>query len=134
MFEEQMEKKLKRIFKVKKVSYDEPGDSQEQDCLFINVENAMNKISRPKATSKVTGSAVMFANNEKLPFGYLSKCISEAEYEDVRHFHFSEIEDNTRRYQNIVQRGFSFVYFFSGQYDPKVGTITSVNLTEEITS
>lgn len=128
-----MEAKLKRIFKVNKVTYNEPGDSQEQDCLFVNVENALNKIKRPKATSKVTGSVVMFANNEKLPFGYFSKCISEADYDDVKDFHFSEIEDNTRRYQNIVQRGFSFVYFFSGQYDPKVGSITSVILTEEIT-
>ena len=72
---------------------------------------------------------MMFGNAEKLPFGFFSKAIKNADDEDTRDLFFFDLENNSRVFRNIVQRGFSFVYFFDSQYDPKVGSITSVDIT-----
>ena len=58
----------------------------------------------------------MFGNNDKLTFGYFSKRIAKSDPEDTKSLFFYDIESNTKRFQNIVQRGFSFIYFFNSQY------------------
>lgn len=131
MFEKQLADDLHRIFKVKKVTYNQISESAEQECLFVEVENVKNTISPPNQRAMVTGTAVMVGQNDKLPFGFYSKAIQEAGHDLTKSFFFYDLESNTRRYQNIVQRGFSFVYFFDGQYDPKVGIINEVEFTFE---
>lgn len=128
MFENEMSEKLKRIFKVKKISYDEPGESGEQEVLFIDVETSDNRVRKGKAIAKVMGSCSMIMPANKLSFGFFSKAIQEADPSDTKGFFFSDFESNNKRYQNLVQRSFNFIYFFSGQYDPKVGTITTLDL------
>lgn len=128
MFENELSAKLKRIFKVKKVSYDEPGESGEQECLFVNVETSDNRVRKGKAIAKVSGTCIIIGNAEKLNFGFFSKAIQEASPSDTKDFFFSDFESNTKRHNNLVQRSFNFIYFFSGQYDPKVGTITTLDL------
>lgn len=131
MFEQELADKFKRIFDFKKVTYDDPGESNEQEGLFINVESPHFVIKDGVAKARIEGQAYVFANTMKLPFGYFSKAIAKANPADTRKLFFFEIEDNTPRYRNIVQRGFSFVYFFSGQYDPDLGNIESVTFTNE---
>lgn len=131
MFEKALEDKFKKIFELKKVSYDEPGDAREQECLFIEVETSRNQIKDGRQKARVTGSAVMFGPNDKIPFGFFSKKIKQADPDDTRALFFFDIEVNTRRYQNIVQRGFSFVYFFDAQYDPDVGEIEEIEMDVE---
>lgn len=131
MFEQELADKFKSIFGVTKVTYDTPGESREQDCLFIEIENSKNNIRDGKAMGMVTGNAVMFQKNEALKFGFFSKAIALAPLELTKDLFFSEIESNTLRYRDLVQRGFSFTYFFNSQYDPSIGTITSVTTTVE---
>lgn len=131
MFEKSLEAKFKRIFGVKKVTYNEPSESQEQECLFVEIENAMNQVGPEFERSKVTGNAILFGRNEKIPFGFFSKAVHQADPNDTKDIMFTEFEVNTRRYGDIVQRGFSFVYLYKGQYDPDSGTITSVDFIEE---
>lgn len=131
MFEKELSDKLKQIFNVKKVTYAAPSDSREQDCLFIEVEDSRNAIKDGEALAMVSGNAVMFARNDKMPFGFFSKAIRQADPTLTKDLFFFDIEKNTLRYQDIVQRGFSFVYFFRSQYDPEVGSITSIDLTVE---
>lgn len=131
MFEVELEEKLMTIFGVKKVSFAEPGESKEQECLFVQVENALNCIKDGRAISKVTGNAVLFGNADKIPFGFFSKRITQSDPSHTKDLFFFDIEANTLIYQNIIQRGFSFVYFYSAQYDPEQGTITSVDITVE---
>ncbi len=133
MFEAALEAKFKKIFGVKKVSYDEVSDSQEQECLFVQIEQAKNTIGNGQEKAKITGNCLLFGNNEKIPFGFFSKAIQQADSADTKDLYFFDFEVNTRRYQNIVQRGFSFIYFHRGQYDPEQGTITSVDFIEETT-
>lgn len=129
MFEKQLEETFKRIFDIEKVSYDQPGESAEQNCLFIEIESSRNNPKDGRFVARITGNAVLIGPNDKLPFGFFSKKIDEADPADTKDLFFFDFEANTRRYRNLVQRGFSFVYFFDGQYDPDLGTITSVTIT-----
>lgn len=131
MFEKELEEKLKAIFKLKKVSYSQPSNAKEQETLFIEIENAKNSIKDGRVVSMITGHAVVFGNSDKLPFGYFSKCIKQADPSLTKELFFFDIENNSRIYQNIVERSFGFIYFFSGQYDPDIGSITSVLIMEE---
>lgn len=133
MFEDKLEKKFKSIFGVKKVTYAEPGESQEQETIFINVEEPKFKFSDKQATAMVTGQAVMFGRNDALTFGFFAKCISKASNDLTKDLFFENLDSNTKRFGDIVQRGFSFTYFFDSQFDPAVGTITSVTTTVEET-
>ena len=131
MLENKLEEQFKSIFKVSKVVFDTPGDSAEQDCIFIEVENSWNTFKDGRQISKVTGNAVMFGPNDKMPLGFFSKAIATAKPELTKNLFFFNFEENTKRLRNLVQRSFSFVYFFDSQYDPETGKITSINFTEE---
>lgn len=132
MFEKTLASKLKKIFKVKKVTYDMPSESNEQECIFVNVIRSKNTIKDGKEIAKVEGVLTMFGNAEKLPFGFYSKAIYQADSEDTKDLFFYEMDGNVLEIQNIIQRTCAFVYFYSGQYDPDLGTITSVEIQEQI--
>lgn len=124
---------LKEIFNCKKVSFDDPGIMQEQECLFINVTNSPVWYVDGEMNSKVTGELMIYGNNRKLPLGFYSEKINNAAADLKKNFFFNQIDENTKTFQNIVQRGCSFVYFFNDQYDPDIGTITDITFTEEMT-
>lgn len=133
MFEKELADKFQKIFGVKKVTYDTPGESREQECLWVEIENSKNSIKDGRAKAMVTGNVVMFGSNSKMPFGFFSKAIKQADTSLTKDLFFFDIESNTQRFRDIVQRGFSFVYFFDSQYDPAIGSITSVDLITEET-
>ena len=125
MFEKALQEKLEAIFEIEKVTFDMPGETREQDCLFVQIENTKSLVRDGSVHARVTGKGFLFAPAGRLPFGYFAKCI--ASHPDLsKQIFFFDIEENTRLYENIVQRSFSFVYFFDSQYDPAVGTITSI--------
>lgn len=129
MFEKPLEEKFKRIFDVKKVSYDQPSDSEEQDTIFINIETSKNTIKDTAQISRVIGQGIIFGQANKLKFGFLSKKIA-ASIEDTKLLYFYDIEENDKLFNNVVQRSFSFVYFFNSQYDPDKGTIEQIDFEE----
>lgn len=133
MFEKELIEKFKRIFGVEAVTMAQPVGSTEQEKLFVEVENPKMRVSPPVAVARVTGTASMFGNGEKLPFGFFAKRIAQADHADIKDFFFSDMEQNTKMMGNLVQRSFSFVYFFRGQYDPDQGKIETVDLTVEET-
>jgi hypothetical protein len=129
-----MKSKLKAIFDLDKVTFDSAGESQEQDCLFVEVETARNNIKDGLATARVTGKLRLYGNNEKIPYGFMSKQIAEADPELTAPFFFYEFEENLNTYRNICERSISFVYFYSAQYNPNQGEIDSLELTEVVLS
>lgn len=131
MFESKLADTFKEIFKVKKVSYDQPGESLEQYCLWIEIEKADLRVKDGRVVGRVEGQTMLRGTSESMPFGFFAKAIREAEPALTKDLFFSDIESNSRSFKNIVQRGFSFVYLFNSQYDPKIGTITSVILNVE---
>lgn len=126
MFESELKEKLLRIFGLKRVEFYMESESREQECLFVNVEDTKTRFKDGEINIRVIGSVRMFADLGKMPFGYFAKCISLADNEDTKNFFFSELESNSKIYGNIVERSFSFTYFFNSQFDPKIGTITSL--------
>ena len=133
MFEKELAEKMKAIFKVKDVTFDAPGDSREQDKLFIEVEDPKFRITDKKARAMVTGKGTMFGRNEALTFGFFSQAIAIADNALTKDLIFRDFETNTPRFRDIVERGFSFTYFFSTQHDPAVGNMTSVDINIEET-
>lgn len=126
-----MADKLQKIFGVKKVTYVMPGESREQEFLFVEVERAAGQAKDGLYIARVEGTCQLFGTAEKIPFGYLSKAITKADAALVKDFFFTDFEANTKIFANIVQRSFSFVYFFRSQYDPKIGSISSLEIDEE---
>jgi hypothetical protein len=138
MFEKSLIEKFERIFDMKcsldlsKIKFTEQGYSGEQECLFIEIASSRNSIKEKRQVAHITGQVKVFANADKLPFGYFSKKIAEADPDDTHDLFFYDIEDNSNLYLNVVQRTFSFRYFFDSQYNPSLGTITSVDLTTQV--
>lgn len=129
--ENELLEKLKKIFAFKKATYDLPGESREQEVLFVTLDQNTGRPIDGRLIGRVEGSAIVFAQNDKMPSGYFSKAIERASAEDLKDFHFVDFEANTKIFQNIVQRGFSFIYFFNSQYDPDKGSIEEINFIQE---
>lgn len=125
MFENKLKSDLEKIFLVE-ATYDQPSEKREQGKLFITLDDSHNTIREGEQIARAYGSAVIFGTNDKIPFGFFSKAIQNADRTITKNFFFHEFESNTKTFQNLVQRGFSFVYFFHGQYDPDQGSITTI--------
>lgn len=131
MFEKALTEKFQKIFGLKKVRFDLPAEeAPEQECLFIQVDQPNVTVKSKSARARVVGQATVFGSADKIPFGFFAKRIAKADAELTKDLYFFEVEQNTRQFVNIVQRSFSFVFFFNSQYDPEVGTIESVNFQE----
>ena len=130
MFRESLKENLKAIFDLKKVTFDQVGESLEQECIFIEIDNSVNAIQEYKETAKVNGRLRIFASQDKLPYGYFQKKIQSAPTEYTKDLFFYDIEGNTNIQNNIVERTMSFQYLFTSQHDPNLGTITSIELSE----
>lgn len=121
MVREDLEKKLKKIFGLSKVTFAEPG-SFEQDVLFVEVESCRERSLKGRAAGKVLGNLVLFVQAEKCPLGFFAKRISKAPAGDKKGFHFFEVDteilNSQARMQNISERRCRFQYLYDEQYDP----------------
>ncbi len=127
MFEQELSEKLKRIFDLKKVRFDQPAhDIQEQECLFVAIQSSKNQVSEARFKGIATGKISVWGNNEKLPYGYFSKHIVEANKDDTKNLFFYDLEENAGTIGNIAERTISFKYLFDIQYNPNIGEITSL--------
>lgn len=136
MFKKEMAEKLKAIFGVKEVKFDEPGESFEQDTLFVEVQKCRSNTGQGRATARVTGALIFFSQNEKLSYGFFNKRLQQASGKLTAPFYFFDIDvealGSQARYQNISERRASFVYLYSAQYDPNQGQLTGVEINVEI--
>lgn len=134
MFRSELKEKLAHIFGLRKTTFDAPSvdsnGSFEQDTLFIEIEESKAKATSGRVSSKVTGSIVVFAQMNKLPFGYFNKRIELSEHSLTKDFFFFDIDLNQAngpaRIQNISERRVRFVYFYSDQFNPDHGELTSL--------
>lgn len=125
MIEKVLKERLLRIFDLKKVSFDLAGDSQEQECLFVEVSRSNFRVVDAREIGQVVGTIRVFAQSEKIPMGFFAKAISEAPRLDTSGFFFGP-EETVGRFMNIVERKLDFTFLFDSQYDPSIGTITSL--------
>ncbi len=129
--ESSLRTKLKSIFGFDRATFNlEDPDATEQDKLFIELQTTNSSIKDGLEIHRVTGQAFVYGQSEKMPIGFFTKKIRNADPDDTKDLFFFNIEDNVRIYQNLIRRSFSFVYFFSTQYDPENGTLTSIDISE----
>lgn len=133
MFEKELAEKMKAIFAVDEVNYDAPGDSREQNKLWLEIESPKFTFTDKKAKAIVTGKGTIFGRNDALTYGFFAKAIANAKNELTKDLFFSDFETNSNRFRDIVERGFSFTYFFNSQFDPAIGNMTSVDINIEET-
>jgi hypothetical protein len=134
MIESQLKDTLMRIFDFKKATFNMPdSDAQEQECLFIEIQDSKNRMGEAVQKGKISGIIRVFVNSDKMPLGYFAKKIEQAQSSDTKDLFFYEIEQNAGTYQNIVERTTKFIYFFNSQYNPSVGTINQVTIDTEYT-
>lgn len=126
MFENELKDKLKSIFLVSEVSFDQPSEVKEQDKLWVDISDMKQTVKDGKVEGRIIGKAYMYGQSSKLTLGFFIQRIIKADSSLTKDFFFENLDSNTKYYQNLVERGFDFVYFFSGQYDPDIGTITRV--------
>jgi hypothetical protein len=127
--ESTLQEKIKKIFDLKSVSFDSPSESQEQEKAFIEVEETNVKVVDKIQTARVTGVITIFAHSGKMPMDYLATKLALARAEDKANLSFFDIGLSKGRLQNIDERTVRFVYFYSGQYDPNLGTLNDVDIT-----
>jgi hypothetical protein len=128
VFETELRAKFQRIFGIRKMSFDRPGESQEQEGGFIEITNVRPNFREARQIAHVQGTLHVFANSDKMPFGYLAKRIEHADPADKRALFF-QTEENRGTFGNIVERSMSFVFLFDSQYDPALGTLNELNTT-----
>lgn len=130
MIEKDLTDRLTRIFRLKKVTFDTPSESAEQDTMFVQIETSRTHAKEGVFSARVNGRLRIFTSNSKMPLGFFVKSIEEASPADVVPFFFFNLEESSGRYANLVERSASFVFFFNGQYKPDAGTINSINFSE----
>lgn len=128
MIETLLASKLKKIFDFDKVTFDHPGESEEQECLFVNISTCKDRLKDGLETARVQGVVTVFCNSQKLPYGYFSKKISAADKADKADLFFFDFEENAGTFRNISKRSLGFVFFYNSQYDPDIGTLNLVEL------
>jgi len=120
MFEKQLAEKLEKIFKIKKVTYDQPADAKEQECIFVTVQQPRVRVKGGKATARVTGNITIHANSEKMPFGYMMKCYEESDPALKETLPFSTW-NQMKRFSGTWSSGLQVCLFFQYTIRPKSG-------------
>src|SRR5574343_121900 len=100
MFKARLEQELKSIFKIKKVSYSLPSESNEQDTLFVSIASTKPRPNENEIIDRIYGKITLFASQDKLPFGFFVKQIHTSTVDDKNLF-FYNIEENSN-YQGAV--------------------------------
>lgn len=134
MFKKELETRLKKIFGFEKTTFNAPSDTFEQDVLFIQIDNPRTRTSQGRVYARVYGQVVVYSQDDKLTYGYFNKRIEKAAHDLTKDLFFYDIdvnlENSPARLQNINERRASFVFFFSAQYDPKLGELTTLEMEE----
>lgn len=135
MFRKELQEKLKAIFGFEKVTLSAPSDAFEQDTLFVQIDQPNTRTSEGKVFAKVYGQLIVYSQDDKLTYGFFNKRIEKADANLTKDFFFYDtdvnVENSQARFQNIHERRASFVFFFTAQYDPKLGELTTLELEEE---
>lgn len=133
MFNRELVSKFEAIFGVP-VTFNAPGESYEQDKLFIEITDVITRAGQGRVNSKITGSLAMFAQMEKLTYGFFSKKVSLAANDLTKNLFLFDVDrealNSPARLINISERRTSFVYLYSAQYDPNHGSLTGIKFSE----
>lgn len=136
MFKKDLLRRLEGIFGFEKTTMLAPDANYEQDTLFVELVSARTRVSGANGgteTARVTGTLVVFSQDDRLPYGFFSKRIEQAAPDLTKPFFFFDIDvddvESPARLQNLHERRTSFIFLYDAQYDPDRGTITTLTLS-----
>lgn len=136
MFKNELLSRCEAIFGFKKTTYLAKSDKFEQDTLFIDIENVRSRVSGAdggRTVAKVLGSLVVYSQDDRFPYGYMTKRIQNAPFALTRDFFLfafdEDIQDSPARVQNLHERRTRFIFFFNSQYDPEKGELNEVTFS-----
>ncbi len=136
MFKEQLKENLAAIFGFRRVSFNAPSEVYEQDTLFIEIKNVLSRTSSGMAYARIDGELVVYSQAEKLPYGHFNKRVEKADPVLTRPFFFhdfdTDIASSPARMMNLSERRTKFVFLYSGQYDPRQGSLTELDLHQTL--
>jgi hypothetical protein len=130
MDKDDFKKRIARIFGIDQVTFNAPGETLEQEKVFVRINQVKSHYKDGTWISRATGDLLFYANMDKLPFGYFQRKIAEADPLDSKDFFFFDLEQSQPIFQNIGEFSLSFIYFFNGQYHPDKGIIQSIVISE----
>src|SRR5690349_592921 len=116
--------KLSRIFELKRTTLDAPSinsttGSFEQETLFVEINETLIRVTEGKSYARVLGTLTVFAQFDKLPYGYFNKRIQQSDHSLTKDFFFFDVDLNPAnspaRFQNIAERRLRFVYLYAAQ-------------------
>lgn len=136
MFRPDLETKLKNIFGVDRFVYDAFNLGQEQETIFIDIDNARDYTTLGVINFLVDGRIAICAPADKHRYGWMHKKIEMANSKDSRFFIFGRNESPIRFSHNnndFIKYDIDFVYKFSSDFNPISAKIIGVdtNLEEE---
>lgn len=138
MFKNNLQKRFERIFGFSKVTFLAPDyEAPEQDTLFIEITAVKPRMSTGnggRETATVNGAAIVFSQDNRLPFGFFAKRVEQANVDDTKDLFFQTEEDlaaSPARLQNIHERRVPFVFLYDSQYDPDRGELTDLEFSLE---
>ena len=124
--EQNIKDAFQKIFSFKNTRFNAPSDSQEQECLFIEIDTVDSQVKDNILKAKVMGKCAVFGQADKLPVSYFAQRLGLAKNDLTKDFFFYDLEGSLLTEMNIVKRSFSFIYFFAGQYNPHADNIESI--------
>lgn len=136
MFKKELKEKLENIFKFtgdkRRTTFDAYSQEFEQDTLFIEIGEENPRITSAGVSMRIEGELVYFSQVDKIKYGNMIKLIEQALPIDKNKFFFYDIDkpnlSSQARMQNIVERRISFVYLYTGSYNPDKGEMTSLEM------
>lgn len=135
MFKKDLERRLKGIFDFKKITFNAPNyEALDQGTMYVKVNDVKARVGAGTESARVLGELIVFSQNNVFPFGYIAKRVEQARAEFTRplfFYDFDKDEPSPSRIQNVFERHTSFVFLYSGQYDPDHGALTSIAFPEE---
>ncbi len=138
MFKNELLRRFEKIFGFEKTTYLAKSESFEQDTLFILIHSSRSRVSGVDGgseTARVYGSAVVFSQGDRFPYGFIAKRVDTAPHSYTKDLFFydfdQDMQDSPARLQNIHERRTNFVFLYDSQYDPDKGEISSLTLTLE---
>jgi hypothetical protein len=127
MFKSSLSTRLSSIFDIRRVSFDEPGDTREQDKIFVEIDSVrpQGTYDGKKLKAVINGKITIFAQSKKLPFGFFQKKLYNCNKDMQKDLFFYNFDNNVTYLgaEGLTERSCNFQFNYTEDFDPDKGYI-----------
>jgi hypothetical protein len=125
-----LEEKLKQIFGINKVIFDQFELGKEQGALFCDINKVRCQISEGKKSLLVTGTLCVCAPKEKMPLGYFAEKRALAKDENELSLGLDELPVQFKNNNDFyIKNDVEFTYKTIRDFNPPYGVINELDLS-----